>query len=104
MNKACSNLKVGVSSIDCVTFIKRDFLDNSQNKFTLLVTGSYDYRIRFYNINSNDNNLDISYLGLTNIKNGGIIHQCKLIEDKETNALYLLVVSDQKLFYVYQVA
>lgn len=93
--KACSVIKPGISSIDYFMF---DILSNNRLE-KYLVTGSFDYRIRMYKV---ENNLEFKFLGSTTPSNS-IINQVNFFFHKESDCLYLLVASDDRLIKIYTI-
>lgn len=90
IDKACSNLKPGISSID---YIESNLLGKN-----ILLTGAYDYRFRLYEIKADSL---INFLGSKKVDSDGIIHQIKIFEDSESENIYLFVCTEGKLFHIY---
>jgi len=141
IKNACSIHKPGISTLDLIQFeakIKSEIeemefalLDIDGNipkasiessgltkKVNFLCTGGYDYKIKLYEFNE-DNNPIFEYLG--SLYNGAdnILHKVKFEKvekivwgngnefydkDKDENGLFLFVASDQKIINIYNIA
>lgn len=97
IHNACSELKVGISSISSLDYTKKDYISGTINDISLVCTGSYDCRVRLYL------KTDWSYLGSIKFQ-PSIIHQVNFYIHKDSDSLYLFIASEQKIFYIYLVA
>lgn len=87
MENCCYNLKPGISSIAVLD----ETLMIGQKK-SYLITGSFDYRIRFYDL---DKHKPLGYFKYISSR----INQIKLAKNEEN--IFLMVASDENSFYIW---
>ena len=87
ITNCCYELKPGIS---CLSVLEKNLFSK-----TLLATGGFDYRIRFYELSKFDS------LGKVNYNNGRI-NQIKLITNDDN--IFLFVASDENKFFIWIVA
>lgn len=96
IEKACSDIKCGVSAIAYSSFTKESEFEDTSKDIQLLLIGGYDKRVKCFQIEKEDEYTDIG-----NIITGGsgIINQIAICEKEGKE--YLFVCCEQKLFYIY---
>ena len=111
IKNACSDLKQGISSIIYGEGKREDLLseENEINKFNILFIGSYDKRVKLFNLNKENNEITFTDIGNIITNSNGIINQIYFLSSKEKeNELdinyYLFVCCEQRLFYIYLIA